>query len=73
MVKRTWNFVDKFSSEDELQSYIVQNTVSIKRTEEIEAGKKVIYRCSKYRKYPECDFQVKRRGRPKKAGPALSR
>ncbi|CAF4881795.1 unnamed protein product [Rotaria sp. Silwood1] len=59
MVKRTWNFVDKFSSEDELQSYIVQNTVSIKRTEEIEAGKKVIYRCSKYRKYPECDFQVK--------------
>ncbi|CAF1492750.1 unnamed protein product [Rotaria sp. Silwood1] len=59
MVKRTWNFVDKFSSEDELLSYIVQNTVSIKRTEEIEAGKKVIYRCSKYRKYPECDFQVK--------------
>ena len=33
--------------------------VSIKRTEGIEAGEKVIYRCSKYRKYPECDFQVK--------------
>ncbi len=59
MVQRMWNFVDKFFSENELQSYIVQNAVSIKRTEEIEAGKKVIYRCSKYRKYPECDFQVK--------------
>jgi len=45
MIKRTWNFVDKFYSESELQSYIVQNAVSIKRTEEIEAGKKVIYRC----------------------------
>jgi hypothetical protein len=59
MIKRKWNFVDKFFDENEFQSYIVQNAVSIKRTEEIEAGKKVIYRCSKYRKYPECDFQVK--------------
>ena len=59
MTKRTWNFVDKFYGEGELQSYIVQNAVSIKRTEEIEAGKKVTYRCSKYKKYPECDFQVK--------------
>ena len=59
MAKRTWNFVEKFFSKNELQSYIVQNAVSIKRTEEIEAGKKVIYRYSKYRKYPECDFQVK--------------
>ncbi|CAF1532580.1 unnamed protein product [Rotaria sp. Silwood1] len=59
MPNRTWNIVDKFFSENEFQSFIVQNAVSIKRTEEIEAGKKVIYRCSKYRKYPECDFQVK--------------
>ncbi|CAF1273625.1 unnamed protein product [Rotaria sordida] len=59
MVKRMWNFVDKFFRENELESYIVQNAVSMKRTEEIEAGKKVIYRCSKYRKYAECDFQVK--------------
>jgi hypothetical protein len=59
MIKRTWNFVDKFYGEGELQSYIVQNTLSIKRTEEIEAGKKVIYRCSKYKMYPEYDFQVK--------------
>ncbi|CAF3581173.1 unnamed protein product [Rotaria sp. Silwood1] len=58
MAKRTWNFGDKFFSENELQSYIVQNAISKKRTEEIEAGKKVTYRCSKYRKYPECDFQV---------------
>jgi hypothetical protein len=59
MTKRTWNFVDKFYSEGKLQFYIVQNAVSIKRTEEIEAGKKAIYRCWKYKKYPECDFQVK--------------
>jgi hypothetical protein len=59
MAKRIWKFVDKFFSEDELQSYTVQNAVSIQRTEETEAGRKVTYRCSKYRKYPECDFQVK--------------
>ena len=54
-----WNFVQEFSNENELQHYIVQNAVSIKRTEETESGKKVIYRCSKYRKYPECNLQVK--------------
>ncbi|CAF3680264.1 unnamed protein product [Rotaria sp. Silwood1] len=43
MAKRTWNFGDKFFSETELQSYIVQNAISIKRTEEIEAGKKIIF------------------------------
>ncbi len=43
MTKREWNFVDKFFNENEFQSYIVYNAVSIKRTEEIEAGKKVIY------------------------------
>jgi hypothetical protein len=63
MAKRMWNFVGKFFSENEVQSYIVQNAVSIKCTEEIEAAKKGhIYRCS-----------GKRRGRPKKARPALSR
>jgi hypothetical protein len=41
MTKREWNFVDKFFNENEFQSYIVYNAVSIKRTEEIEAGKKV--------------------------------
>ena len=56
MAKRTWNFVQKIFSENELQSHIVQNAVSIKRTEEIESGKKVTYRCSKYRKYLQCYF-----------------
>ena len=59
MAKRTWNFVQKFFSENEFQFYIVQNAVSIKHTEETESGKKDITRCSKYRKYPEYDFQVK--------------
>ncbi|CAF0773536.1 unnamed protein product [Rotaria sordida] len=59
MAKRTWNFVDKLFGEDELQSYIIQNAIFITCTEEIEVGKKVIYRCSQYRKYPEHDFQVK--------------
>ena len=56
MAKRTWNFVDEFFSENELQSYIIQNVASIKRTD---PGK--------------LERLGKRRGRPKKAGPALSR
>ena len=59
MTKRTLNFVQKFFGENELQSHIVQNAVSIKRTEEIESGKKVTYQRSKYRKYRQCYFQVK--------------
>ncbi|CAF0893017.1 unnamed protein product [Rotaria sp. Silwood1] len=43
MPNRTWNIVDKFFSENEFQSFIVQNAVSIKRTEEIEAGKKLFF------------------------------
>ena len=46
-------------NENEFQSYIVENAVSIKHIEEIESGKKFIDRCSKYRKYLQCDFQVK--------------
>jgi hypothetical protein len=59
MAKRTWNFVDKWFNENDLQSYLAENIVSVKRTEETANGKKIIYRCSKYRKYPECDYQVK--------------
>ena len=33
--------------------------MSVKRTESIVNGKKVICRCSFYRKYPKCEFQVK--------------
>ncbi|CAF0908445.1 unnamed protein product [Adineta steineri] len=59
MKRREWIFGQKFFGEGELQDYIVQNTVSVKRTEETRVGKKVTYRYSKYRKYPDCDFQLK--------------
>ena len=55
MAKRMWNFPMKMN----FSTILYKISVSIKRTEEIESGKKVIYRCSKYRKYPECNFQVK--------------
>ena len=50
MARRTWIFVDSFFNENELKSFLVQNEVSVKRTEETKEGKKVTYRCSKYRK-----------------------
>ena len=31
----------------------------MKRKELIEDGTKITYRCSSYRKYPKCDFQIK--------------
>jgi hypothetical protein len=52
MTKRTRNFVDKFSNEDDLQLYISQNNVSVKRTVETAAGKTITYQCCNYRKYP---------------------
>ena len=58
MVSRTWNLVHTFFNVSDLQSYVAQNNVSVKRTELTTMGKKVTYRCSKYRKYPQCDFQV---------------
>ncbi|CAF2724883.1 unnamed protein product [Rotaria sp. Silwood2] len=42
-----------------LQSYVAQNNVSVKRTEETTIEKKITYRCSKCRKHPQCDFQIK--------------
>jgi hypothetical protein len=59
MAKRTWNFFEKFFHENDVQSYLAQNSVCVKRTEETKTGKTITYRCSKYRKYPECDFQIK--------------
>jgi hypothetical protein len=59
MAKRTWNIVENFFNEDDLQSYLVQNDVSIKRRAETKTEKTITYRCSKYRKYPACDFQIK--------------
>ena len=58
MARRTWNLDDTFFKVSDLQSYVAQNNVSVKRTKLTTMGKKVTYRCSKYRKYPQCDFQV---------------
>ncbi|CAF1318059.1 unnamed protein product [Didymodactylos carnosus] len=59
MTRRQWNFVEEFSDENDMKSFIKQNNVSIKRTETIALGKKVIYRCIRARKYSECDFQIR--------------
>jgi hypothetical protein len=59
MANRTWNFIEKFSNEHDLQLYISQNSMSIKRTVQTASGKTITYRCSKYRKHPDCDFQIK--------------
>ncbi|CAF4530989.1 unnamed protein product, partial [Didymodactylos carnosus] len=50
---------EEFSDENDMKSFIKQNNVSIKRTETIALGKKVTYRCTQARKYPECDFQTR--------------
>ncbi|CAF2541815.1 unnamed protein product [Rotaria sp. Silwood2] len=59
MAKRKWNFVDKFFNDNDLQSVLAQNKVSVKCAEEAKAEKKITYKCSKYRKYPEYEFQMK--------------
>ena len=59
MSKRNWISTNKFFEKDVLKSYLSKNEVSVKLTEPIVNGKKVIYRCSSYRKYPKCEFQVK--------------
>ena len=46
MANRTWNFIEKFSNEHDLQLYISQNSMSIKRTVQTASGKTITYRCS---------------------------
>ncbi|CAF0775334.1 unnamed protein product [Didymodactylos carnosus] len=58
MARRECNFVE-FSDENDMKSFIKQNNVSIKQTETIALGKKVTYRCTQARKYPECNFQIR--------------
>ncbi|CAF1151666.1 unnamed protein product [Didymodactylos carnosus] len=41
-----------------LNEFIISNSVSKFRSEQVLAGIKLSYRCSSYKKYPDCDFQV---------------
>jgi hypothetical protein len=59
MARRMWNLVEEYLNEDDIRLYLMQNNVSVKRTAETKTGKTITYRCSKYRKYPKCDFQIK--------------
>lgn len=59
MAKRTWNFGEKIFYDPDLQEYLLQNNVSVKRNKETKTGKTTTFRCSEYRKYPMCDFQMK--------------
>ncbi|CAF1028358.1 unnamed protein product [Didymodactylos carnosus] len=59
MARRQWIFADRFLNRSDFHSYINDQNVSIKRTEQTNGGQKITYRCSECRKFPQCDFQTR--------------
>ena len=60
MACRRWTELDTTAAIDGSMSEFIKSLgVCVKRTEVFNVYKSVIYRCSQYKKYPPCNYQLK--------------
>ncbi|CAF1484115.1 unnamed protein product, partial [Didymodactylos carnosus] len=59
MLRRTWNEVLLCDNESDLSDFIKDQQVCVYRKETFNTGTSITYKCSQYKKYPLCQFQLK--------------
>ncbi|CAF1575352.1 unnamed protein product [Didymodactylos carnosus] len=59
MLRRMWNEVLLYDTESDLSDFIKDQHVCVYRKETCNARTSITYKCSEYKKYPLCQFQLK--------------
>jgi hypothetical protein len=59
MSRRLWRECSTCTTENDLKVFVRGKNVCTHRTAERTNGVSITYKCSEYRKYPQCHYQLK--------------
>ncbi|CAF1627269.1 unnamed protein product, partial [Didymodactylos carnosus] len=59
MSRRLWHECSTCTTENDLKLFVREKNICTHRTEELTSGVSITYKCSEYRKYPQCRYQLR--------------
>ncbi|CAF1552010.1 unnamed protein product, partial [Didymodactylos carnosus] len=59
MAPRLWHECSTCNTENDLKVFVREKNICTHRTEELRSGVSITYKCSEYREYPQCRYQLK--------------